>query len=584
MNDATGKTDGDAAEPTGGTKEPSREGNGGRIVLLTILALVLLVGGAYVAAYVGAGAKVPRGTTVAGVEIGGLEKAAAVDRLEDALAERDAIEVTIGDKQTTLSAAEAGISIDAPASVEAAGGGKSWSPGRLWDYYTGGGDIDPVVTVDEDAFAATIEELNTSHGTAPKDGAVVFTDGKAGSTAGASGTGIEADPARDALVAAYVDGTTADLDVVELEPDIDQADVQRALNEFANPAVSGPVVLTFEDHEVRLTPEEFTPALTLVPVDGALQPELDKEKLDDLVRSRFSGDMGQPVDATVALVDGKPTVVPSEPGVDYEPAEIAKAFMDVVTKTSGRTAAVPSHVTDPEFTTEDAKALNIVEEVSSFTTYYPHAAYRNTNLSRAGELIDGTVLKPGETFSLNGIVGERTAANGFAKGTIISNGVYRQDYGGGVSQMATTVFNAMFFAGLEDVEHKPHSFYIDRYPVGREATVVWGALDMSFKNDTDHGVLIDVVVKKSTPGSRGSVTVTMYSTKTWDITTSTSDRYRYTSPGTRELTVADCTPNGGQSGFDIDVFRYFHKPGQSAVERTEKFHTRYLPADKVVCK
>ena len=59
--------------------------------------------------------------------------------------------------------------------------------------------------------------------------------------------------------------------------------------------------------------------------------------------------------------------------------------------------------------------------------------------------------------------------------------------------MATTTFNAAFFAGLEDVEHKPHSFYIDRYPVGREATVAWPVVDLRFKNDTDHGVLIQTV-------------------------------------------------------------------------------------------
>ncbi len=70
-------------------------------------------------------------------------------------------------------------------------------------------------------------------------------------------------------------------------------------------------------------------------------------------------------------------------------------------------------------------------------------------------------------------MGERTAENGFTIGYVISNGVLVKDYGGGVSQMATTTFNAMFFAGLEDIEHKPHSFYIDRYPEGREATVAW---------------------------------------------------------------------------------------------------------------
>ena len=91
---------------------------------------------------------------------------------------------------------------------------------------------------------------------------------------------------------------------------------------------------------------------------------------------------------------------------------------------------------------------------------------------------------------MNHTVGERTAANGFMKGFIIGDGVFKQDFGGGVSQVASTTFNAAFFAGLQDVEHKAHSFYISRYPVGREATVVWPNTDLKFKNTTPYGVLI----------------------------------------------------------------------------------------------
>ena len=71
---------------------------------------------------------------------------------------------------------------------------------------------------------------------------------------------------------------------------------------------------------------------------------------------------------------------------------------------------------------------------------------------------------------MNGIVGERTAANGFVEGFVIEGGKFKRELGGGVSQSATTTFNAMFFAGLKDVEHRPHTLYIDRYPAGREAT------------------------------------------------------------------------------------------------------------------
>ena len=88
-----------------------------------------------------------------------------------------------------------------------------------------------------------------------------------------------------------------------------------------------------------------------------------------------------------------------------------------------------------------------------------------------------------------GMSGDETANFGVPLGGSLIPWIDK-DLGGGVSQMATTLFNAMFFAGLEDVEHKPHSFYIDRYPVGREATVAWGSLDLRFTNDTPHGVLI----------------------------------------------------------------------------------------------
>ena len=322
----------------------------------------------------------------------------------------------------------------------------------------------------------------------------------------------------------------------------------------------------------------------LNPVGGALVPDLKEKVLVGLVDAGVS-DEDAPVDATVALVDGKPKVVPAKPGVTYDPEDVSSAFLELVTRDGDdRQMEVDATVAEPDFTTADAKALKIREQVSTFTTYYPYAEYRNVNIGRAAELVDGTVLKPGEVFSLNDVVGERTVENGFTEGTIISDGIFKQDLGGGVSQMATTTFNAAFFAGLKDIEHKPHSFYIDRYPVGREATVAWGAVDLRFENDTPYGVLISAKVQPSTPSSQGVVTVSMYSTKFWDISTTTSDRYNYRQPGTRTLTTPDCYPNTGYAGFDVDVTRTFRKPGSDAVVKTEKFHTTYIPSDTVICK
>ena len=196
-----------------------------------------------------------------------------------------------------------------------------------------------------------------------------------------------------------------------------------------------------------------------------------------------------------------PQVVPAKPGVTFDAAELEAGFLDAVAAAAGRAhaRARPPRSRSPTSPPRTRAPCRIREQVSTFTTYFPYAEYRNVNIGRAAEIIDGTLLKPGETFSLNDTVGERTEANGFTKGYVISDGILIQDLGGGVSQMATTTFNAMFFAGLEDVEHKPHSFYIDRYPVGREATVAWGAVDLRFRNDTPYGVLIDADVTPSTP-------------------------------------------------------------------------------------
>ena len=108
--------------------------------------------------------------------------------------------------------------------------------------------------------------------------------------------------------------------------------------------------------------------------------------------------------------------------------------------------------------------------------------------------MDRTLVLPGKVFSLNRTVGERTEARGFAAGYIINNGQLEVDFGGGVSQLVTTTFNAAYFAGLEIVEHHPHSFYISRYPEGREATVAWGVKDLRFRNDSPNGDLHHDVV------------------------------------------------------------------------------------------
>lgn len=550
---------------------------------------LLAVGGAYVVAVLVAGDDLPRGTSIEGVAVGGLSREQAGDRLAETLGDRATapVRIEVDGRSDELDPEDAGLALDVAGSVDQLAGGQRWSPATLWDRFTGGDELDAVVTVDEARLTDYLAGLDEEVASEPVEGAVRLTRKGVKVKEPRAGTGVDADAARDALVAAYLSGDdeAAELPTTEVQPEIDADDVAAAQEEFAEPALSAPVTLRFGESVVTLEPKQYARALRLVPEDGVLVPQLRSRALAGQLDGLVSSDGDAPVDAQIKLLAGKPTVVPAKPGVSFDQAEVDAAFLDLVTRPEGeRELEVQAAVVEPEFTTEDAEALGVVEEISEFTTYFPYAEYRNTNIGRAAEIVDGYLLKPGETFSLNGVVGERTAENGFTEGFIISNGIFKEDLGGGVSQMATTTFNAAFFAGMTDVEHKPHSFYIDRYPVGREATVAWPTVDLQFRNDTEYGVLIHAHLDPSTPSSQGELTVRMFSTKVWEITTETSERYNFTSPATRTLDTPDCYPNAGYGGFDVDVWRYWTPVGAAAVERTEKLHTTYTPSDTVICK
>jgi hypothetical protein len=141
----------------------------------------------------------------------------------------------------------------------------------------------------------------------------------------------------------------------------------------------------------------------------------------------------------------------------------------------------------------------------------------------------------------------------------------------------------MFFAGLKDIFHKPHGLFIDRYPPGREATVAWPGVDLKFQNDTKYGVLVQAYIVKGTPARKGSITVKMWSTKTYDKVVATAPIKSNFRNG-REVTddSAKCEPSSPVPGFDVRYQRLFYKDG--SVVRRENFKWTYAPTDKVTCK
>src|SRR5262245_49079081 len=258
--------------------------------------------GGWVAAYAGADGKIARGTTVAGVDIGGRNQAAAAAALAHGLRIRgeDPITVNVGTFTTQVAPADAGLSINYSATVARALKPRSWDPEQLWHYYTGGDDIAPVVRVDYRRMDALLDLLDQKAGQPARDAGISFHDGEIALTKPQNGVAIDQDLAHEALIDTYAAGhTSAQLPLLLSEPDVDQADLDTALSTIANPAMAGPVTLAFDGSKVTLQPRQYADLLSLVDKDGALALDVDSAGLASVVHPA-SHDI-QPVDATVAL-------------------------------------------------------------------------------------------------------------------------------------------------------------------------------------------------------------------------------------------------------------------------------------------
>lgn len=218
---------------------------------------------------------------------------------------------------------------------------------------------------------------------------------------------------------------------------------------------------------------------------------------------------GQPAKPTTfAVVDEAVELVPPQPGTTCCAPEALDILEQALVARDTSVADLPLTEIPAPDDESDVRGLGINEMVSTFTTEHPAGQSRVVNIQRMADAIRGTVIRPGETFSLNGIVGPRTREKGYVPGGFIGgDGRLSSDIGGGVSQFATTMFNAAFFGGVDITEYFMHTLYFSRYPYGREATVSHPAPDLKWRNDTPYGILV------WTSYTPTSITVSFYSTK-----------------------------------------------------------------------
>jgi vancomycin resistance protein YoaR len=441
-----------------------------------------------------------------GLELRGREVTPAV--IEDVAAGYAATPVVVhtpdGDLRST--AGELGISVDVGATRRAAedaedGGPLDWARGL-----TGPRSAPLIVVSEAERMRSTIRAKDPTHrkdavepAVRGDDDGITVTDGEVG--AGLLPTTV-AEALRDAARSAG-DTIEADVEPEPLAPRFSKADAEelarraRTLTDRSLDVRAGDAAAAIPSEVLR----------SWVRSDDDLHLGLDHDAVLHDLADQLAAATRPATDASIHIEGGRPVIVRGTQGTacctDDAPDLVLAAVVDRTTAP----VVLPLKATDPARTSADVEALKIVEPIGTFTTRHPAGQPRVTNIHRIADLVDGTLIGPGGRFSVNGKIGERTTAKGFVTDHSIADGVFVETVGGGISQFATTLFNASFFGGLDIPEYQAHSIYISRYPYGREATLSWPKPDLVISNTTPYGVLIDT----SYTGS--SLTITLWSTR-----------------------------------------------------------------------
>ena len=549
-----------------------------RSVWLWVAAAALVFGVVYLGAAFYFSNKIPGNTTVAGVKVGGMSREAAQAKLESELSSRlsQPVKVSIGGKEQTIDPSSIDAKFDAKSTVDSLSG-FSLNPLRLWDSMTGGSEVAPTVDVDQAKLRKTVDSLVDASVNTPTNASIEFDGVTPKTTKAKKGVDLNREEASKKIAEKMLEGKTIPLPVKEKEPDIKDSEAQRALKDLAKPLVSGNLTVKVGSATVTVTPKQLASVSKFVASDGELKLKLDSEKLSDVVRKGAPSLLKEGRDAKIEIVNHTtPKIIPSEDGVGFDEGKLAESAAEAAT-TGERKVEVATKSVPAKFTTGDAEKMGVKEVVSSIETPLTNDAVRTTNLKVGTQKIANTLVKPDEEFSLLKALGPIDAAHGFVSSGVVANGFNSTALGGGLSQLSTNTFNLGYRAGFVDVEHKPHSKYFSRYPMGMESTLWEGKYDMRFKNNTPYGAVIDTWV------ADGKVYSKLWSTKYWDVETTTSKPYAQVAPTTKVNPARDCEPSGaGGPGFTVTVSRKVSRDGK--VHENSNYKWTYSPTNRVVCK
>ncbi|MFS0012016.1 VanW family protein [Corynebacterium striatum] len=551
-------------------------GKGWRITLGVIVGLLLIAGIAYTWDVIANQGKVPRATSVGGVDISSMERTAAVEKLERELGdvETKPVNVTSGEKSSQLVPAESGLTLNYQKAVDGIPDASYNPVTRLFSFVKATQEIPVAVDIDDTALDGALERVKNELSFAPKDGMLELNNGQLKVTKPVLGQTVEPDDLKNSITENWLDPAGVEVEPVEVEPAINDDAIEAMRTGDVAKALDNPLTINGENNvSGTLRKDEIAQFVSIEAKDGKLELKVDTPKAQQLFEERMDGSQVPGQNAKISFSGSKMNVTPSVDGsiIDWE--KTMKDF-DKRVKGDERTWDADYKPDPAEYTTEMAKKATFNDTVSEFSTGGFSGA-SGENIRRVAEEVNGAVVSPGETFSLNGYTGPRGTAQGYVESGIIIDGHSGTAVGGGISQFATTLYNAAYFAGMEDVAHTPHSYYISRYPAGREATVYEGAIDLQFKNTTNTPVRIE------TDFGGGKIAVRFKGTKTYNVESVNNGRWATTQP-TRMSVGENCSPSSGAPGFTTSDTRIIKDLSGREVSR-ETTTTVYDPQPIVSC-
>ncbi|MDR3136155.1 MAG: VanW family protein [Coriobacteriales bacterium] len=392
--------------------------------------------------------------------------------------------------------------------------------------------------------------------------------------------------------------------MTERKMDIDLGAAQEAAK-HAQQASAEPVTVSYEDQTWVLDSVFLGSVVSAVAREEAagngklaliVDPGLLKDKLPSVTGALAV--VVPPVNASFQMQDGLLTVAPEQKGSGISIAGLAQQLTALLfgdddrnigtfnrsDNTAGnRQVSMYIGVLEPEFSAEDAATYAFSTKIGEFTTNFPSWDQgRTTNIKLAANLVNSSIIAPGTTWSFNETAGDCTAERGFVEASVIMDDVFVDGIGGGVCQVSTTIFNAVFEAGYPIEERTNHSVRMTSYPDGRDSAIAYPYADLKFQNDTKDWLLMTVTCTDST------ISCALWGTPPgYQVESKVSDWREGAAFKTQEVDNPDLpegqrvVKNKGRNGAAIDVTRIVHDSNGNLLRQTT-FWSVYEPSDEII--